>query len=67
MAGALSAITSASAFVTRLLRAIAGVPDYERYVAHMHRAHPAMPVLTAREFHDQRLSARYERPGSRCC
>lgn len=53
--------------VSRMLRAIAGVPDYERYLTHMSRRHPAKPVLTLREFHDQRLAAKYERPGSRCC
>lgn len=51
----------------RVLRAVLGVPDYERYLAHMRAHHPDAPVLDARAFERERLAARYERPGSRCC
>ena len=46
---------------------IMGVPDYERYVRHLRDQHPDCPVPTEREFQRERLAARYERPGSRCC
>ena len=50
-----------------VLRTIAGVPDYERYLAHMTSCHPGQPVLTRDEFARTRLAERYEKPGSRCC
>ena len=50
-----------------VLHAIMGVPDYERYVAHLREHHPGCPVPSPREFERERMSARYERPGSRCC
>jgi uncharacterized short protein YbdD (DUF466 family) len=50
-----------------VLRVIAGVPDYERYVAHMRDRHPGAPILARGEFQRERLTARYERPGSKCC
>jgi uncharacterized short protein YbdD (DUF466 family) len=46
---------------------ILGVPDYEHYVAHMREHHPGDPVLTRDAFMRERLAARYERPGARCC
>lgn len=46
---------------------IIGAPDYERYVAHMRGAHPDEPVLSRDAFMRERLAARYERPGARCC
>jgi len=49
------------------LRAIIGVPDYDRYVAHCRLRHPGEPVMSPREFLRDRLAARYERPGARCC
>jgi uncharacterized short protein YbdD (DUF466 family) len=53
--------------VARALRAVAGAPDYERYLEHMHAHHPSGAKLTAREFAEQRWQERYSRPGSRCC
>ncbi|AHG91476.1 protein of unknown function DUF466 [Gemmatirosa kalamazoonensis] len=51
----------------RLLRAIVGAPDYERYVAHVHAHHPGCTPMTRDEFARERLAARYDRPGARCC
>ena len=51
----------------RLLRAIVGAPDYERYVAHVRAHHPACTPMTRDEFARERLAARYDRPGARCC
>ena len=50
-----------------VLRTVAGVPDYERYVAHMRTHHPADAPLTRDEFALRRMAERYEKPGSRCC
>jgi uncharacterized short protein YbdD (DUF466 family) len=58
------------AAVTRaasIARRIVGVPDYERYVAHVHECHPGVAPMSAREFEESRLRDRYSRPGQRCC
>jgi uncharacterized short protein YbdD (DUF466 family) len=49
------------------VRTIIGVPDYERYLRHMRARHPECAVMTAAEFANARLQARYSKPGSRCC
>ncbi len=50
-----------------VLRTIIGVPDYDRYLRHMQRHHPECTVLSRADFATERLTARYTRPGSRCC
>ncbi|HEX3865786.1 MAG TPA: YbdD/YjiX family protein [Gemmatimonadaceae bacterium] len=50
-----------------VVRRVIGVPDYDRYVAHMRAHHPAELVVTEQEFIQQRQADRYSRPGSRCC
>ena len=54
--------TTASAF-----RAVLGVPDYQRYLAHMRSAHPGDRVMSETEFNHTSLNDRYNRAGSRCC
>ena len=49
------------------LRAVAGVPDYPRYLAHMRAAHPGDRIMTETEFNLARMGDRYDRVGSRCC
>jgi uncharacterized short protein YbdD (DUF466 family) len=51
----------------RVARTVLGVPDYERYLAHVRTTHPNEPPLTRDEFGRERLDARYSRPGARCC
>ena len=51
----------------RVVRTVLGAPDYQRYLEHVRERHPGEPPLTCEEFHLERLSARYTRPGSRCC
>ena len=53
--------------VRRVLHSIIGAPDYERYVAHVRECHPDRVPMTREEFARERLEARYNRPGSRCC
>jgi len=50
-----------------VVRRIVGVPDYERYAAHMRECHPDIVPLTREEFELTRLEDRYSRPGQRCC
>ncbi|HEU4564378.1 MAG TPA: YbdD/YjiX family protein [Gemmatimonadaceae bacterium] len=51
----------------RALRAIAGAPDYDRYVEHVRAHHPGREPVSRAEFERQRISARYDSPGSKCC
>jgi uncharacterized short protein YbdD (DUF466 family) len=62
-----SRLSAALTRVRAVVHAIMGVPDYDRYVAHLRERHPDCPVPSRRDFERERMSARYERPGSRCC
>ena len=53
--------------VARVIRRIIGVPDYETYLEHVRTHHPGQEPLSERDFHRERLSARYSQPGNRCC
>jgi uncharacterized short protein YbdD (DUF466 family) len=53
--------------VAATVRRIIGAPDYATYVAHVRACHPEREPLSEQEFITERLNARYERPGSRCC
>ena len=50
-----------------VLRRVIGVPDYERYVAHVREFHPERDPMTRAEFERTRLEDKYSRPGQRCC
>jgi uncharacterized short protein YbdD (DUF466 family) len=49
------------------VRAVLGVPDYPRYLAHMRFAHPGDRVMSETEFNHTRMNDRYNRSGSKCC
>jgi uncharacterized short protein YbdD (DUF466 family) len=51
----------------RAARLVLGVPDNERYLAHMRAHHAAETPLSRDEHLRERLHQRYNRPGSRCC
>jgi uncharacterized short protein YbdD (DUF466 family) len=51
----------------RVARTVMGVPDYERYLAHVQAKHPQATPLTRNEFARDCLNERYSRPGARCC
>lgn len=53
--------------VANVVRRIIGVPDYERYLAHLRERHPEVKPMSREEFETQRMVDRYSRPGSRCC
>ncbi|MGI9042642.1 MAG: YbdD/YjiX family protein [Gemmatimonadaceae bacterium] len=53
--------------IARLLRAVLGAPDYDRYLSHTLAAHPGRMPMTRDQFFCERLENRYSKPGSRCC
>ncbi len=53
--------------VARTLRAIIGVPDYDRYVEHSRVHHPDCLPMTRDEFAKERFETKYSKPGTRCC
>jgi uncharacterized short protein YbdD (DUF466 family) len=53
--------------VAKVVRTIIGVPDYDRYVAHVKECHPDRAPMTRDEFAKSRMEARYNQPGNRCC
>jgi len=40
-------------------RLMVGVPDYDTYVAHRKAHHPGHPIMSYREFFEERQVARY--------
>jgi uncharacterized short protein YbdD (DUF466 family) len=50
-----------------VMRRILGVPDYDRYVAHLRARHPDSTPVPRERFVRQRLEERYSTPGGRCC
>jgi uncharacterized short protein YbdD (DUF466 family) len=45
-----------------------GLPDYDRYIAHVRAKHPGRPVMTRAQFVAERTDRRYEGRGAgRCC
>jgi uncharacterized short protein YbdD (DUF466 family) len=49
------------------VRAVLGVPDYERYLTHMRSAHPGDRVMSETEYRVTRMNDRYNSTGSKCC
>jgi len=63
-------INHLTALMTRIasaIRAVLGVPDYDRYLTHMRSAHPGDRVMSETEFRHTWMNDRYNRPGTRCC
>jgi uncharacterized short protein YbdD (DUF466 family) len=53
--------------IARVLRAVLGAPDYERYLEHVMLAHPERKPMSCDQFMRDRMNDRYSKPGSRCC
>lgn len=53
--------------VRQACRQVFGIPDYERYLAHMAAHHAEEPVLSRREFFAQSIDRKYGKSGPRCC
>jgi uncharacterized short protein YbdD (DUF466 family) len=54
-------------YAVSIARLAIGVPDYDTYLAHMRREHPAAQPMSYTEFFNERLAARYGKGRSRCC
>lgn len=48
-------------------RMLVGVPDYDRYVAHMRERHPDQSPMSYAEFFRNRQDARYRGGKGPCC
>jgi uncharacterized short protein YbdD (DUF466 family) len=48
-------------------RRIAGIPDYDAYVAHVRAHHPERAIPSEAAFFADRQEARYRAGGGRCC
>jgi uncharacterized short protein YbdD (DUF466 family) len=53
--------------VLRVVRRVAGMPDYADFVEHTRRCHPERAVPDEREFYEEYLRTRYEGGPTRCC
>jgi uncharacterized short protein YbdD (DUF466 family) len=63
----LSRVREALRITATVIRRIVGVPDYERYVAHVRERHAGVIPMSREEFERSRLEDKYSRPGHRCC
>lgn len=53
--------------LARLIRQIAGAPDYERYLEHHARCHPDRAPLDRKAYYEEYLSWRFGSGAGRCC
>jgi uncharacterized short protein YbdD (DUF466 family) len=53
--------------VLRVVRRVAGMPDYQAYVEHIERCHPGQRIPTEREYYERYLESRYGDGPTRCC
>jgi len=53
--------------VRQACRQVFGIPDYERYLAHMAAHHAGEPMLSRREFFARSIDRKYGKSGPRCC
>jgi uncharacterized short protein YbdD (DUF466 family) len=60
-------VSSAFQRAAAVVRRVVGVPDYDRYLAHVQECHPGTAPMTQQEFEQSRLEDKYSRPGQRCC
>jgi uncharacterized short protein YbdD (DUF466 family) len=49
------------------LRRVAGMPDYQRHLAHLRDCHPDAAIPTEREYFEQFLQLKSGGSGGRCC
>lgn len=66
-AGRGGALLDAARVVRQACRQIVGIPDYERYLAHMQAHHPGEALLSRRDFFAQAIDRKYGRGRTRCC
>jgi uncharacterized short protein YbdD (DUF466 family) len=51
----------------RLIRQLAGMPDYELYLKHLREFHPEQRIPTEREYFEEYLRTHYQPGRTRCC
>jgi uncharacterized short protein YbdD (DUF466 family) len=49
------------------MKALVGMPDYDRYVEHRRVCHPGEPILSRQEHYVEYVQRRYGTGGGRCC
>jgi uncharacterized short protein YbdD (DUF466 family) len=62
-----TAIGARLASIAAVVRRLIGVPDYDTYLLHMRERYPQCTPMDRAAFERDRLTARYQRIGSRCC
>ena len=62
-----SRLIEASGQMRRGYLQIFGIPDYERYLAHVAVHHPGDAPLSRREFCARAIERKYSRAGPKCC
>jgi uncharacterized short protein YbdD (DUF466 family) len=53
--------------VRRAYLQIFGIPDYERYLAHVAAHHPGEAPLSRRDYSSRAIERKYSRSGPKCC
>lgn len=61
------AVVRAARAVLWYVDSVLGGQDYQRYVAHMRRAHPGKPIADKRAYWRERYADAERNPGARCC
>jgi uncharacterized short protein YbdD (DUF466 family) len=62
-----TALGARLASIAAVVRRLIGVPDYDTYLLHMRERYPQCTPMDRAAFERDRLTARYQRIGSRCC
>jgi uncharacterized short protein YbdD (DUF466 family) len=62
-----SRLIETAAQVRRAYLQIFGIPDYERYLAHVAARHPGEAPLSRRDFSARAIERKYSRAGPKCC
>jgi uncharacterized short protein YbdD (DUF466 family) len=62
-----SRLTETVGQVRRAYLQIFGIPDYERYLAHVATHHPGEAPLSRRDFSARAIERKYSRAGPKCC
>lgn len=65
--GAWDCLIKVAAQVRTAYHQIFGIPDYQRYLAHMAAHHPGQAPLSQREFSARAIERKYCRAGGKCC
>lgn len=60
-------LAKAGNYLGQSLRLMVGLPDYDKYLAHMERTHPEQEPMSYEAFFRERQDARYGGGRSSCC